>query len=157
MMRSIYPGSKKKPSPSVNTYRNSICTPPGWVKSFIWACPIPTQWRQWTGCARMLDGVSQHQVSETYPWTLPANEPGLPPVRWRKAGNRNQGKILGSSGSGCSDGADQADYMVAEKAVKLIRERKEAGKPFFMGVGFFRPTTRWWHRKSFSICIHWKR
>jgi iduronate 2-sulfatase len=38
-----------------------------------------------------------------------------------------------------SDGSDQADYLVAEKAVQLIRERKEAGKPFFMGVGFFRP------------------
>ena len=38
-----------------------------------------------------------------------------------------------------SDGSDQADYLVAEKAVQLIRERKEAGKPFFLGVGFFRP------------------
>ena len=38
-----------------------------------------------------------------------------------------------------SDGSDQADYLVAEKAVQLIRERKVAGKPFFMGVGFFRP------------------
>ena len=38
-----------------------------------------------------------------------------------------------------ADGSDQADYLVAEKAVQLIRDRKEAGKPFFMGVGFFRP------------------
>ncbi|MDG1356012.1 MAG: sulfatase [Opitutales bacterium] len=38
-----------------------------------------------------------------------------------------------------SDGSDQADYLVAEKAVQLIKERKEASKPFFMGVGFFRP------------------
>jgi len=38
-----------------------------------------------------------------------------------------------------ADGSDQADYMVAEKAVQLIRDRKESGKPFFMGVGFFRP------------------
>ena len=38
-----------------------------------------------------------------------------------------------------SDGSDQADYLVAEKAVQLIRERKEAEKPFFLGVGFFRP------------------
>jgi iduronate 2-sulfatase len=38
-----------------------------------------------------------------------------------------------------ADGSNQADYLVAEKAVQLIRERKEAGKPFFMGVGFFRP------------------
>ena len=56
-----------------------------------------------------------------------------------------------------SDGSDQADYLVAEKAVQLIRERKEAGKPFFLGVGFFRPHYPWWHRKSFSTCIHWKR
>ena len=38
-----------------------------------------------------------------------------------------------------SDGSDQADYLVAEKAVQLIRERKEAEKPFFMGVGFLPP------------------
>ena len=56
-----------------------------------------------------------------------------------------------------SDGSDQADYLVAEKAVQLIRERKEAGKPFFMGVGFSAHTTPWWHRKSFSTCTHWKR
>jgi iduronate 2-sulfatase len=38
-----------------------------------------------------------------------------------------------------SNGSDQADYHVAEKAVQLIRQRKEAGQPFFLGVGFFRP------------------
>ena len=38
-----------------------------------------------------------------------------------------------------SDGSDQADYHVAEKAVQLIRQRKDAGQPFFLGVGFFRP------------------
>jgi iduronate 2-sulfatase len=37
------------------------------------------------------------------------------------------------------NGSDQADYHVAEKAVQLIRQRKEAGQPFFLGVGFFRP------------------
>ena len=37
------------------------------------------------------------------------------------------------------DGSDQADYMVATKAVELLRERKKAGKPFFLGVGFVRP------------------
>ena len=37
------------------------------------------------------------------------------------------------------DGSDQADYMVASKAVELLRERKAAGQPFFLGVGFFRP------------------
>ena len=37
------------------------------------------------------------------------------------------------------DGSDQADYMVATKAVQILKERKEAGKPFFLGVGFVRP------------------
>ena len=37
------------------------------------------------------------------------------------------------------DGSDQADYMVATKAVELLRQRKAEGKPFFLGVGFFRP------------------
>ncbi len=39
----------------------------------------------------------------------------------------------------CEDGSDQADHLVAQKAIDLLRERKEAGKPFFLGVGFFRP------------------
>jgi iduronate 2-sulfatase len=37
------------------------------------------------------------------------------------------------------DGSGQADYMVATKAVELLRERKKEGKPFFLGVGFVRP------------------
>ena len=37
------------------------------------------------------------------------------------------------------DGSDQADYMVATKAVELLQERKNAGKPFFLAVGFVRP------------------
>ncbi len=37
------------------------------------------------------------------------------------------------------DGSDQADYKVAEKALELLRERKGEDKPFFLGVGFFRP------------------
>jgi len=37
------------------------------------------------------------------------------------------------------DGSDQADYKVATKAVELLKQRKAAGKPFFLGVGFFRP------------------
>ena len=38
-----------------------------------------------------------------------------------------------------ADGSDQADYMVATKAIELLRERKEASKPFFLAVGFVRP------------------
>lgn len=38
-----------------------------------------------------------------------------------------------------ADGSDQADHMVATKAIDLLRARKEEGKPFFLGVGFVRP------------------
>ena len=38
-----------------------------------------------------------------------------------------------------ADGADQADYQVATKAIQLLKERAQAGKPFFLGVGFVRP------------------
>lgn len=37
------------------------------------------------------------------------------------------------------DGSDQADYMVASMAIQLLNERKAAGKPFFLAVGFVRP------------------
>lgn len=38
-----------------------------------------------------------------------------------------------------TDGSDQADYLVASKAIELLRERKQADRPFFLGVGFVRP------------------
>ncbi len=37
------------------------------------------------------------------------------------------------------DGSDQADHMVATKAIELLQQRKAAGKPFFLAVGFVRP------------------
>ena len=37
------------------------------------------------------------------------------------------------------DGSDQADHMVAAKAIELLRQRKDEGKPFFLAVGFVRP------------------
>jgi len=37
------------------------------------------------------------------------------------------------------DGSDQADHMVASKAIELLQQRKAAGKPFFLAVGFVRP------------------
>lgn len=37
------------------------------------------------------------------------------------------------------DGSDQADHMAATKAIELLQERKTAGKPFFLAVGFVRP------------------
>ncbi len=41
--------------------------------------------------------------------------------------------------SDMEDGSDQADHMVATKAIELLQQRKKAGKPFFLGVGFVRP------------------
>ncbi len=38
-----------------------------------------------------------------------------------------------------NDGSDQADYLVATKAIQVLQERKAAGKPFFLAVGFVRP------------------
>lgn len=37
------------------------------------------------------------------------------------------------------DGSDQADHMAATKAIELLKERKQANKPFFLAVGFVRP------------------
>jgi iduronate 2-sulfatase len=37
------------------------------------------------------------------------------------------------------DGSDQVDHMVATRAIELLRQRKAAGKPFFLAVGFVRP------------------
>lgn len=38
-----------------------------------------------------------------------------------------------------ADGSDQADHMCATKAIELLGQRKAAGKPFFLAVGFVRP------------------
>jgi len=37
------------------------------------------------------------------------------------------------------DGSDQADHMVATRAIELLQQRKAAGKPFFLAIGFVRP------------------
>ena len=36
-------------------------------------------------------------------------------------------------------GSDQADHMVATKAIELLRQRREKEQPFFLAVGFVRP------------------
>ena len=105
MMRSIYPGSQKKPvtlGEHSAEIRHAYLT--GGENLSYGRAQFPPQWRQWTGCARVLDGVSQHQVSgNLHPWSLPANEPrDRHPKDGGKAGNRYQGKILGCGGSGCS-------------------------------------------------------
>ena len=38
-----------------------------------------------------------------------------------------------------ADGSDQADHLVATKAIELLQQRQAAGKPFFLAVGFVRP------------------
>jgi iduronate 2-sulfatase len=47
------------------------------------------------------------------------------------------------------DGSDQADHMVATKAIELLRQRKQADKPFFLAVGFVRPHFPMVQPKSF--------
>ena len=52
---------------------------------------------------------------------------------------RGPNRMFATVESGKQDGSDQADYMVATKAIELLQERKDAGKPFFLAVGFVRP------------------
>jgi uncharacterized sulfatase len=49
---------------------------------------------------------------------------------------RGQGfrRVLGDG-----EGVEQADYQSADEAIRLLRQQKTAGKPFFLAVGFIRP------------------
>ena len=38
-----------------------------------------------------------------------------------------------------ADGSDQADYQAATRAIELLQQRRTAGQPFFLAVGFVRP------------------
>jgi iduronate 2-sulfatase len=58
-------------------------------------------------------------------------------VEGRDAKGRN--RMWATVESDRADGSDQADHMVATKAIELLRQRKAAGKPFFLAVGFVRP------------------
>ena len=142
MMRSIYPGSKKKPLTLGEHLQKFYMHTSRVGKIFHMGVPnsprngdsgldVPACWTEFHNT----------KSPETY-------TPGLYRQMNRGIATR---EMEGRQGMGTkerywvgveadvSDGADQADYMVAEKAVQLIRERKKAGKPFFMGVGFFRP------------------
>ena len=142
MMRSIYPGSQKKPITLGEHLQKFRMHTSRVGKIFHMGVPnsprngdsgldVPACWAEFHNT----------KSPETY-------TPGLYRQMNRRIATR---KMEGRQGIGTkerywvaveadtSDGSDQADYLVAEKAVKLIRDRKEAGKPFFMGVGFFRP------------------
>jgi iduronate 2-sulfatase len=142
MMRSIYPGSKKKPVTLGEHLQKFDMHTSRVGKIFHMGVPnsprngdsgldVPACWTEFHNT----------KSPETY-------TPGLYRQMNRGIATR---KMEGRQGIGTkerywaaveadvADGSDQADYLVAEKAVQLIRERKEAGKPFFMGVGFFRP------------------
>jgi iduronate 2-sulfatase len=142
MMRSIYPGSKKKPLTLGEHLQKFDMHTSRVGKIFHMGVPnsprngdsgldVPACWTEFHNT----------KSPETY-------TPGLYRQMNRGIATR---KMEGRQGIGTkerywaaveadvADGSDQADYLVAEKAVKLIRERKKAGKPFFMGVGFFRP------------------
>jgi iduronate 2-sulfatase len=142
IMRSIYPGSKKKPVTLGEHLQKFDMHTSRVGKIFHMGVPnsprngdsgldVPACWTEFHNT----------KSPETY-------TPGLYRQMNRGIATR---KMEGRQGMGTkerywaaveadvADGSDQADYLVAEKAVQLIRERKEAGKPFFMGVGFFRP------------------
>jgi iduronate 2-sulfatase len=142
MMRSIYPGSKTKPI-TLGEHMQKFGMHTSRVGK-IFHMGVPNSPR---------NGDSGLDVPEC--WTEFHNTkspetytPGLYRQMNRGIATR---KMEGRQGIGTkerywaaveadvSDGSDQADYLVAEKAVQLIRERKKAGKPFFLGVGFFRP------------------
>jgi iduronate 2-sulfatase len=58
-------------------------------------------------------------------------------VEGRDAKGRN--RMWAMVESDRADGSDQADHMVATRAIESLRQRKAAGKPFFLAVGFVRP------------------
>ena len=142
MMRSIYPGSKKEPLTLGEHLQKFDMHTSRVGKIFHMGVPnsprngdsgldVPACWTEFHNT----------KSPETY-------TPGL--YRQMNRGIATH-KMEGRQGIGTKErywtaveadvanGSDQADYLVAEKAVQLIRERKKAGIPFFMGVGFFRP------------------
>ena len=141
MMRSIYPKSKAT-APTIGEHLQQHGMHTARVGK-IFHMPVPHA---------QLDGSNGKDVAEC--WTERYNtksaetfSPGLyrllnsdiitRVVEGRDAKGPN--RMWATVASDQKDGSDQADYMVATKAIELLRERKQAGKPFFLGVGFVRP------------------
>ena len=141
MLRSIYPKSKAT-APTIGEYLQQFGIHTARVGK-IFHMPVPHA---------QLDGSNGRDVAEC--WTERYNtksdetfSPGLyrllnSDIVTRKIEGRDAkgaNRMWATVESDKEDGSDQADYMVAAKAIELLRERKKAGKPFFLGVGFVRP------------------
>jgi iduronate 2-sulfatase len=141
MMRSIYPKSKAT-APTIGEHLQQYGIHTARVGK-IFHMPVPHA---------QLDGSDGRDVPEC--WTERYNtktaetfSPGLyrllnSDIVTRKIEGRDAkgpNRMWATVETDKEDGSDQADYMVATKAVELLRERKKAGKPFFLGVGFVRP------------------
>ncbi len=141
MLRSIYPKSKAT-APTIGEHLQKHGMHTARVGK-IFHMPVPHA---------QLDGSNGRDVAEC--WTERYNtktaetfSPGLyrllnSDIVTRKIEGRDAkgpNRMWATVETDKEDGSDQADYMVATKAVELLRERKKAGKPFFLGVGFVRP------------------
>lgn len=141
MMRSIYPGSKAK-APTIGEHLQAQGFHTARVGK-IFHMPVPHA---------QLDGTDGADVPAC--WTERYNtksaetfSPGL--YRLLNSGivtrvtegrdAKGPNRMWATVETDMEDGSDQADYMVATKAIELLRQRKEADKPFFLGVGFVRP------------------
>jgi len=141
MLRSIYPKSKAT-APTIGEYLQQHGMHTARVGK-IFHMPVPHA---------QLDGSNGRDVTEC--WTERYNTksaetfaPGLyrllnSDIVTRKIEGRDAkgpNRMWATVESDKEDGSDQADYMVATRAIELLRERNKAGKPFFLGVGFVRP------------------
>ena len=141
MMRSIYPRSRAT-APTIGEHfqRHGLHTA---RVGKIFHMPVPHA---------QLDGSNGKDVAEC--WTERYNtksaetfSPGLyrllnSGIVTRKIEGRDAkgpNRMWATVESDKEDGSDQADHMVSTKAIELLKQRKAAGKPFFLAVGFVRP------------------
>ena len=141
MLRSIYPKSKKT-APTIGEYLQKYGMHTARVGK-IFHMPVPHA---------QLDGTNGNDVAEC--WNERYNtksaetfSPGIyrllnTDVVTRKIKDRDAkgpNRMWATVESNKEDGSDQADHMVATKAVELLGKLKKKRKPFFLGVGFVRP------------------